>query len=107
VTSGRNKESVQELLQEQKKQIVIEEKIGSQEMSKKGVSDAAQAVQKISGIAKGVGQDAVFVRGMGDRYISTTLNHLSLPSENPETKNISLEYFPSEVIRNIAVAKNF
>jgi hypothetical protein len=107
VTSGRNKESVQELLQEQKKQIVIEEKIGSQEMSKKGVSDAAQAVQKISGIAKGVGQDAVFVRGMGDRYISTTLNHLSLPSENPETKNISLEYFPSEVIRNIAVAKTF
>ena len=107
VTSGRNKESVQELLQEQKKQIVIEEKIGAQEMSKKGVSDAAQAVQKISGISKGVGQDAVFVRGMGDRYISTTLNHLSLPSENPETKNISLEYFPSEVIRNIAVGKTY
>ncbi|MFN9320542.1 MAG: carboxypeptidase regulatory-like domain-containing protein [Chitinophagales bacterium] len=107
VTSGRNKESVQELLQEQKKQIVIEEKIGAQEMSRKGVSDAAQAVQKISGIAKGVGQDAVFVRGMGDRYISTTLNHLSLPSENPETKNISLEYFPSEVIRNISVGKTY
>lgn len=107
VSAGKNKESEKELMLEQKKQIVIEEKIGAQEMSKKGVSDAAQAVTKISGIAKGVGADAVFVRGMGDRYISTTLNHLSLPSENPENKNISLEYFPSEIIKNVAVSKTY
>lgn len=107
VSTGKNKETEKELMLEQKKQIVIEEKIGAQEMSKKGVNDASQAVQKIAGIAKGVGQDAVFVRGMGDRYISTTLNHLSLPSENPENKNISLEYFPSEIIKNVAVSKTY
>jgi outer membrane receptor protein involved in Fe transport len=107
ISGAKNKESEKELMLEQKKQIVIEEKIGAQEMSKKGVSDAAQAVTKISGISKGVGNDAVFVRGMGDRYISTTLNHLSLPSENPENKNISLEYFPSEIIKNVAVSKTY
>jgi hypothetical protein len=35
----------------------------------------------------------VNVRGLGDRYNSTSLNGLPLPSEDPEYKNIALKFF--------------
>ena len=47
------------------------------------------------------------MRGLGDRYNSTTLNGLPLPSEDPEYKNISLEFFTSDIIKSIGVNKTF
>ena len=102
---SREQESA--LLLEQKNAVQIKQAIGAQEMSKKGVSDAEGAVTKVSGISKQQGEKNVFVRGLGDRYNSTTLNGLPLPSENPIYKNISLDFFTSDIINNISVNKVF
>ena len=102
---SREKESA--LLLEQKNAVEIKQAIGAQEMSKKGVSDAEGALTKITGISKQQGEKNVFVRGLGDRYNSTTLNGLPLPSENPIYKNVSLGFFTSDIINNIAVNKVF
>lgn len=104
-TVNREKESA--LLMEQKNATVITQTIGAQEMSRKGVSDAEGAVTKVTGITKQQGERNVFVRGLGDRYNSTTMNGLPLPSDNPEFKNVSLDYFSSDIIRNISVNKTF
>jgi hypothetical protein len=32
-------------------------------------------------------------RGLGDRYNSTTMNGLPIPSNDPEKKNLNLEIF--------------
>lgn len=101
----KEKESV--LLQEQQKAVEITQVIGAQELSRKGVSNAEGAVTKTSGVAKQQGAKNVFVRGLGDRYNSTSLNGLSLPSEDPEYKNISLDFFGTEVIQNVGVNKVF
>ena len=61
----------------------------------------------MAGISKEEGTSQIFVRGLGDRYNSTMLNGMFLPSDNPEFKNISLEYFPIEVIQNIGVSKTY
>ena len=76
-------------------------------MSNKGISDAAGAVAKISGVSKQEGSGSVYVRGLGDRYLNTTLNGLSLPSNKIENKNIDLNLFSSDVIKNVAVSKAF
>jgi len=102
---SREKESV--LLFEQKNALEMKQAIGSQEMAKKGVSDAAAAVTKTAGISKQEGVKNVFVRGLGDRYNSTFLNGLPLPSEDPLYKNISLDFFQSNIIKNINVNKTF
>ncbi len=104
-TVNREKESA--LLLEQKNAVTITQSIGAQEMSRKGVSDAESALTKVSGISKQQGETNVFVRGLGDRYNSTTLNGLPLPSEKPSTKNMSLDFFSSDVIKNIGVNKTF
>lgn len=104
-TVNREKEAA--LLQDQKKAIEMKQVIGSQELTRKGLGDAAAAVVKTSGVAKSEGVNNVFVRGLGDRYNSTTLNGLPLPSEDPEYKNISLEFFGSNIIKNIGINKTF
>jgi len=102
-----NRERETALLLEQKNAVEITQTIGAQEMSRKGVSDAEGAVTKVTGISKQQGEKNVFVRGLGDRYNSTTMNGLPLPSEDPIYKNISLDFFSSDVIKNIGVNKTF
>lgn len=103
--ADRTSESV--LLLDRKKSIDIVTNIGAQELTRKGVSDAESAVVQVTGVSKQEGVKNVFVRGLGDRYNSTSLNGLPLPSENPELKNISLELFSSDIISSIDVNKTF
>lgn len=107
IVGQRNKSSETALIAEQKASIVVKETMGAQEMSRKGASDAAAAVTKMSGISKEEGSSQIFVRGLGDRYNTTTLNGMFLPSDNPEFKNISLEYFPIDIIQSISVSKTY
>ncbi len=109
VVVTRNRALISELalLNERKASSLIVEKIGAQELSRKGVSDAQGALTKLSGVTKSASSANVFVRGLGDRYNSTTLNGLTLPSENPINKNVSLEFFGSGIIQSIGVNKTF
>ena len=105
IKSSTNKEKVSVLILEQKKAIAIKTVLGAQELSIKGISDAGAAVTKTTGVSKGTKN--IIVRGLGDRYNSTTFNGLPLPSEDPEYKNISLAFFETSIIKNIGVNKVF
>lgn len=107
ITTKTNKESSSALLLEQKKANVIVESIGAEDLAKKGVSNAAAAVAKISGVSKQEGSSNVYVRGLGDRYLNTTLNGLTLPSNNINKKNIDLSLFSSDVIQNVSISKAY
>jgi len=104
-TVNREKETA--LLLEQKNAVEIKQNIGAQEMSRKGVSDAAAAVTKVTGISKQDGSSGIFVRGLGDRYNSTTWNGLPLPSNEPTNKNVALDLFSTDVIQSIGVSKTY
>jgi len=107
VKASTKKESVAALLTEQKKATEIKTAIGAEELSAKGISNAAAAVTKIAGVSKQEGSSNVYVRGLGDRYLNTTLNGLSLPSNDINKKNIDLNIFSSEVIENVSISKAF
>lgn len=107
ITTTTRKESEAALLLDQKKAVEIKQSIGAEELSRKGVGDAGEAVSKISGISKQRGSSNVYVRGLGDRYQNTTLNNLSLPSTDVNKKNIDLDLFSTDVIENISVSKAY
>ncbi|SOD15284.1 TonB-dependent receptor [Pedobacter xixiisoli] len=107
VVAGKaNKESSNALLAERKNSTLIVQKIGAQELSRKGLSNVAEGVSKIAGVSM-VGNKNVFVRGLGDRYNNTTLNGLPIPSTNPDLKLIPLDIFPTSVVKNIGVTKSY
>ena len=105
ITVAKTRESEEALIQEKKNSVTIVQSIGAEELSKKGVSDAEGAVTKVSGVSKQSGVKNVFVRGLGDRYNSTTLNGLPLPSDDPEYKNISLDFFGSDLLETVDINK--
>ncbi len=107
ITTTTRKESEAALLLDQKKAVEIKQSIGAEELSRKGVSNAAGAVAKISGVSKQEGSSNVYVRGLGDRYLNTTMNGLSLPSNDINKKNINLDLFSTDVIENISVSKTY
>ena len=107
VKSTKGKESVSALLLEQKKAVVIKESIGAQTLAKTGVSNAANATTKISGVAKSEGSGNIYIRGLGDRYLSTTMNGLPIPSDDVENKNINLDLFSTNIIQNVGISKTY
>ncbi|MBD0831492.1 TonB-dependent receptor [Aestuariibaculum sediminum] len=107
ITTTTKRESETALLLEQKKAVEIKTAIGAQELSKKAVSDAADATLKVTGVNKQEGSSKIYVRGLGDRYNSTTLNGLPLPSNDPRNKNIDLSLFSSDIIESVGIGKAF
>jgi hypothetical protein len=105
VQKAINKEKETALLLQQQKAVEMKQEIGSQELSRKGVSDVATAVTKTTGITKQEGSGDIFVRGLGDRYNSTTMNGLPIPSNNPERKNMSLDIFSTDIVEYISIDK--
>ncbi|MCA8943659.1 MAG: TonB-dependent receptor [Planctomycetes bacterium] len=75
-------------------------------MSQAGASDAAGALKLISGASIQGGKFAV-VRGLPDRYVSSQVNGVRLPSADADTRAVELDQFPSSVIDSISVTKTF
>lgn len=89
---------------ERQKATLAIENLGSKEMSIKGIGNVEEGVKKITGISiASAGQ--LIVRGLGDRYSTTTLNGLPIASPNPDNKLIPLDLFPSSTVQNITVSK--
>ncbi|MEO2063961.1 MAG: TonB-dependent receptor [Christiangramia sp.] len=107
ITTVSRRDSEVALLIEQKNSIEIKESIGAVELAKLGVSDAATATTKISGVTSSEASGDIFVRGLGDRYLYTTMNGLPIPSDDVERKNIDLGLFPTRVIQNISISKAY
>lgn len=107
IVARANRESENILLMEQRKALVATQAVGARELSRKGIGDARAAVAQVSGVSRQEGVKNVFVRGLGDRYNATQLNGLPIPSEDPEYKNIALDFFTTGIIQNIDVNKVF
>lgn len=103
VVQSRERESA--LLIEQRTTLEMKQNIGAQELSRKGVGDVATAVAKTAGVSKQEGSNNVYVRGLGDRYNSTSINGLPVPSNDPEKKNIDLNLFSTDIVEYIAIDK--
>ncbi|MDT0538336.1 TonB-dependent receptor domain-containing protein [Croceitalea sp. P059] len=107
VTTVARKDSEVALLLEQRNAITVVESIGAKELGDLGIRDAKTATTKISGVTESEASGDIFVRGLGDRYLSTTLNGLPIPSDNVDRKNINLGLFPTRVIQNVSISKTY
>ncbi|MEQ9309859.1 MAG: TonB-dependent receptor [Balneolaceae bacterium] len=94
------------LLSQRQKSISFSDAISSENISNSGASDAAAAMTKVTG-ASVVGGKYVYVRGLGDRYTTTQLNGLELPTSDPDRKSFQLDLLPSGLLENIVTLKTF
>lgn len=76
------------------------------DLSKFAASDMADAIKRIPGVNVQEGKFAV-IRGLDERYTSTLLNNMAIPSPDPDRQSPQLDLFPSEVVGSLAVVKSF
>lgn len=106
VTAEEFTEQTEKILIERQKASSMVEALGSDFLSRVGAGNAAESISKVSGATIVDGKFAV-IRGLSDRYVSTTLNGANIPSADPYRQSASLDLFPSQVIDQVVVAKTF
>ena len=77
--------------------------ISSETIKKTGDNNVLNAISRVTGVSTGNG--LVTVRGIGDRYVRTTLNGSRIPTLDPMTNNFKLDIFPASLVDNIVVTK--
>jgi hypothetical protein len=106
VTASAERGSVSDALSRQKKSANVLNEITSEQISRSPDNDAAAAVQRVSGVSVQDGK-YVFVRGLGERYTTASLNGSRLPSPEPERKVVPLDLFPSGLLQSVTTIKTF
>ncbi len=98
--------SVAAALDEQRYAANVVSTISEEEIARSPDSDAAEAMQRVSGVT--VQDDQfVFVRGLGQRYTTTNLNGSRVPSLDPEQKVVPLDIFPANMLQGVTTSKTF
>ena len=94
------------LLSEQQRASGVVNAISAEQISRSPDGDAAAAVRRVSGVSVQDGK-YVFVRGLGERYTTSSLNGTRIPSPEPERKIVPLDLFPAGLLQAISTSKTF
>jgi hypothetical protein len=106
VTAEAERGTVSGALDQQRNATGIVNAVTSEQIQRSPDSDAAQAVQRVSGVTVQDGR-YVFVRGLGERYTTTSLNGSRMPSPEPERRVVPLDLFPTGLLQTITTSKTF
>jgi TonB-dependent receptor len=77
----------------------------AKDIQKSGDSNVSGALKRVTGVST-VG-NYVFVRGLSDRYIKTTLNKHVVPTLDPRRNSIQMDIFPTGSIDNLVIRKGY
>ena len=80
--------------------------MSSEDFSKYATSDMGDAVKRVSGVTVEGGKYAS-IRGLSDRYVSTTLNGLPIASPDPDRLAVQLDLFPTSLFNSVQVFKTY
>ena len=98
--------SVSQALEAQRNALNIVNGISAEQIARSPDSDASEAVQRVSGVTVQDGK-YVFVRGLGERYTTTSLNGSRVPSPEPERRIVPLDLFPAGLLETVSTSKTF
>ncbi len=94
------------LLTIKKKSPAMLDGISSSRMQLTGDATAVEAAKRVTGVSVENGK-YIYVRGLGDRYSKTMLNNVDIPGLDPDRNTLQMDIFPTNLIDNIVVSKNF
>ncbi|MEO8333376.1 MAG: TonB-dependent receptor [bacterium] len=106
VTASKERGTVNDAIDAQRSAVGVVNSVTAEQISKSPDGDAAQAVKRVSGVTVQDGK-YVFVRGLGERYTTASLNGARVPSPEPEKRVVPLDMFPAGLLQTITTSKTF
>ncbi len=106
IVIGRQRSAATDVITERIEQEVVADFLAAEQISRVGDSSVSLALRRLPGVTL-VNDQFIYVRGLGERYSSTTLNGANVPSPDLTRNVIPLDLFPSAIISSLAVLKGF
>lgn len=103
---GRQRDAARSIIMERVEQPFAAEVIGIEQISRAGDSDVAMALRRVTGLSLVDGK-FIYVRGLGERYSSATLNGAEIPSPELSRNVIPLDYIPASILESVKVHKAY
>ncbi|MBY5991837.1 TonB-dependent receptor domain-containing protein [Ferrimonas balearica] len=101
---GRLQRVASEVIEERREMPYVADLMGAEQIGRTGDSDAAAALRRVTGLTLRDGK-FIYVRGLGERYSSTSLNGAQVPTPDPTRSVIPLDLFPASIIESLSVQK--
>ncbi len=106
VTVERVKGTEASLLVKRRTSLSVTDGVSAEMIRKSGDANAGDALRRVTGVSVVDGRSLV-VRGMGGRYSNVRLNGATLPSPEPERREVPLDLFPSGLLQDIVTSKTY
>src|SRR5690554_2574398 len=97
IVTGRQRSAASDVVLERLEHEVVVDLLGAEQISRVGDSTVSAALRRLPGVTL-VSDKFIYVRGLGERYSSTTLNGAYVPSPDLTRNVIPLDLFPAEII---------
>lgn len=106
VVIARFYSAAQALVNERIDDEVVTDVMDAESISRLGDSTVAAALRRMAGLTL-VSDKFVYVRGLGERYSSTSLNGATIPSPDLTRNVIPLDIFPASIVESLRVQKSY
>lgn len=106
VISGRQRSAADDILNERIESEVVSDLISADQISRVGDSTVSSALRRLPGVTL-VGDQFIYIRGLGERYSSTTVNGAYVPSPDLTRNVIPMDLFPSEIVESLSIQKGY
>lgn len=103
---GRQRAAADEILQERIDAAVVTDVLSIEQISRVGDSTVSMALRRLPGVTL-VGDQFIYIRGLGERYSSTTVNGAYVPSPDLTRNVIPMDLFPAEIVDSISIQKGY
>jgi TonB-dependent receptor len=103
---GRQRSSADEILQERIDAEVVSDLVSIEQITRVGDSTVSAALRRLPGVTL-VGDQFIYIRGLGERYSSTTVNGAYVPSPDLTRNVIPMDLFPAEIVQSISIQKGY
>jgi TonB-dependent receptor len=103
---GRQRSAADEVMQERIDAEVVADVVSIEQISRVGDSTVSLALRRLPGVTL-IADQFIYIRGLGERYSSTTVNGAYVPSPDLTRNVVPLDLFPAEIVRSISIQKGY
>lgn len=106
VVTGRFISSSQQLVNERMSDAFATDLLGEDTIARLGDSTVGAALRRVPGLTL-VADKYVYIRGLGERYSSSSLGGAQIPSPDLTRNVIPLDVFPTSIVESLRVQKSW
>lgn len=106
MVTGRQQSAAQSVVTERMEEAFAADLMSSDQIARNGDSNVAVALTRVTGVTLLDGKYA-YVRSLGERYMSTTLNGAAVPSPELTRNVLPLDLIPSSIVQSLKVQKAY